>query len=226
MHKIKLGLVAAAAAVVMAPAAAQGLSFNIGAVSLYKSNGIDQDDRQGTNAKAFRPALQGGVDYDFGNGFYVGNWNSTGKFGNADLEIDLYAGFSNEISEGLSYDIGYVHYIYPDSGGGWNGGEIYGSLTFGIVTAKLTHGTSGAIKKHSRFGLSVAQPLTDQLTLEAGVGFRNKSNGNSGSHDYSIGVSYDLGNDLTASAMLSGAQRSKVGDAGKDRLILGISKSF
>lgn len=58
------------------------------------------------------------------------------------------------------------------------------------------------------------------------MGFRNKSNGNSGSHDYSIGVSYDLGNDLTASAMLSGAQKSKVGDAGKDRLILGISKSF
>ena len=34
-------------------------------------------------------ALQGGVDFDFGNGFYIGNWNSTGRFGEANLEINL-----------------------------------------------------------------------------------------------------------------------------------------
>lgn len=98
MKSLKLLAIAAASAAVIAPAQAQGLSFNIGAVSLYKSNGIDQDTRQEDNRKAFRPAIQGGVDYDFGNGFYVGNWNSTGKFGDANIEIDLYAGYAGQLT--------------------------------------------------------------------------------------------------------------------------------
>lgn len=64
MKSLKLLAIAAASAAVIAPVQAQGLSFNIGAVSLYKSNGIDQDSRQEDNRKAFRPAIQGGVDYD------------------------------------------------------------------------------------------------------------------------------------------------------------------
>lgn len=206
--------------------AAEGLSFNIGVVSLYKSNGIDQDSRQGANPKSFRPAIQGGVDYDFGNGFYVGNWNSTGEFGNANLEIDLYAGYSNQLSDKLSYDVGFMAYIYPNSGGGWNGNEVYGSITYGILTAKLVYGVSGVIDDWSRFSLAVAQPLTDKLTLDAVVGFRNSSNGNSGAHDYKLGVTYDLGSDLSLSASVSGAQRSKAGAAGKDRLVVGLTKSF
>lgn len=83
-------------------------------------------------------------------------------------------------------------------------------------------------RDEERLGLSVAQPLTDALTLEAGVGFRNSVT-RGGAYDYSLGVSYDLGNNTTASAMISGAQRSKLGadaDLGTARLIVGISKSF
>ena len=75
MNKFKLALVSAAAAALLVPAAAQAqLSFNIGAVSLYKSSGADQE---GVD-KNWRPALQGGVDYAFGNGF-SGPSNSTGS---------------------------------------------------------------------------------------------------------------------------------------------------
>lgn len=227
IKKSPLALAAALVCISMVPAAAfaegGGLSFNLGAVSLYKSNGVDQDSRA---AKNFRPAVQGGVDYEFGNGVYLGNWNSTGEFGNADLEIDLYGGYRGNLGQGVSYDIGYASYVYPSSGGGWNGGELYGSLSYSIFTAKLTRGTNGSINKWSRLGLSVAQPLSDALTLKGGMGFRNKSNGNSGAYDYSLGVAYDLGNSVSTSATLSGAQTSKVGDAGKSRLVLGISKSF
>lgn len=219
----KTAPVALAAAVFMtlsAPAAhAEGLSFNVGAVSLYKFKGIDLDSRA---PKGFRPALQGGVDYEFGNGVYVGNWNSTGKFGNANLEVDLYAGYKGEITKDLSFDVGFASYLYPNSGGGWNGNELYGSLSYGIFTAKLARGVSGSIKKATRLALSVEQGLTDSLTASAGVGFRN----NSGPSDFNLGLSYDLGNDLSATAVLSGAQRSKAGVAGKTRLVLGVSKSF
>jgi uncharacterized protein (TIGR02001 family) len=226
MKSLKLAFVAAAAAAVMAPAAAQGLSFNIGVVSLYKSNGVDQDSRQEDHLKSTRPALQGGVDYDFGNGFYVGNWNSTGKFGNANLEVDLYAGYTNQLSDLLSYDVGFASYLYPNSQDGWNGNEVYGSITYGIVTAKWVHGTSGSIKKHERFSLALSQPLSEQLTLDAVVGFRNKSNDNSGARDFGIGLTYDFGDGLSLSGTVSGAQRSKVGDAGKNRFVMGLTKAF
>ena len=97
---------AIALASITAPAVAEGLSYNVGLTSLYKYNGLDQDVRAPKNA---RPALQGGADYAFGNGLYVGNWNSTGKFGaqgNADLEIDLYGGYRGEFGQGWRYDVG------------------------------------------------------------------------------------------------------------------------
>lgn len=226
MKSIKLSLIAAAAVVAISPAMAEGLSFNIGVVSLYKSKGIDQDSRQDNDRKGFRPAIQGGVDYDFGNGFYVGNWNSTGKFGDANVEIDLYGGYAGQLTDMLSYDVGVVRYIYPGNNDEWNGNEVYASVTYGIVTAKVERGTSGSIKKHERFSLAVSQPLSDTLTLDAVMGFRNTSNDNSGANDFGIGLTYDLGKGLSASALLSGAQRSKAGEGGKNRLVLGVSQSF
>ncbi len=226
MKSIKLSLIAAAAVVAISPAMAEGLSFNIGVVSLYKSKGIDQDSRQDNDRKGFRPAIQGGVDYDFGNGFYIGNWNSTGKFGDANVEIDLYGGYAGQLTDMLSYDVGVVRYIYPGNNDSWNGNEVYASVTYGIVTAKVERGTSGSIKKHERFSLAVSQPLSDTLTLDAVMGFRNTSNDNSGANDFGIGLTYDLGKGLSASALLSGAQRSKAGEGGKNRLVLGVSQSF
>lgn len=222
--KQQLTSIALAAALGMAAMSAQaeGLSFNIGAVSLYKSNGIDQDDRAN---KSFNPAIQGGVDYDFGNGFYVGNWNSTGKFGDgANLEIDIYGGYSNELSNGLSYDVGVARYIYPGNTADYNSNEWYASFTYGIVTAKYTRGFGNG-NKNARLGLSIEQPLSDKLTLKAGVGKRNSVN-NEGASDFSLGLAYDMGSDMTLSAHVAGAQKSKVGDAGKTRLIVGVSKSF
>lgn len=225
LSKTRLALAAALVSAALAPALAQaegGLSFNIGAVSLYKFNGIDQDNRAPKN---FIPAVQGGVDYDFGNGLYVGNWNSTGKFGDARVEIDLYAGYKGELGNGLSYDVGFASYLYPNSGGGWNGNEFYGSVGYGIFTARYTHGVSGWSDKRARLSLGLAQPLTDALTLTAGVAVRNNKNYD-GAYDYNLGVSYDLGNDLSTTAAVSGAQTSKVGDVGKARLVVGIKKSF
>ena len=220
MNKFKLALVSAAAAALLVPAAAQAqLSFNIGAVSLYKSSGIDQE---GVN-KNWRPALQGGVDYDFGNGFYVGNWNSTGKFGDANVEVDLYGGYRGEITKGLGYDLGLVRYVYPGQGS-FNGNEAVMSLSYAEYSMKYARMISGGSKDNSRFSLGYTRPLTDKMTLRAGLGFRN----NKGPDDYSLGVSYDLGNALSASATLSGATgKDKVADGSRDnRLVFGISKSF
>ncbi|MBD3893520.1 TorF family putative porin [Hydrogenophaga sp.] len=203
---------------------AQGLSFNIGAVSLYKYQGIDQDNRQPGN---FIPALQGGVDYVFANGFYIGNWNSTGKFGQANVEIDLYGGFSRELIPGLTADLGLVRYLYPNSGGGWNGTEAYASLAYSAFSVKYQHGLSGWNDQRERLSLSLEHPLGEKISLNAGVGFRNSANFG-GARDFHLGLSYALNPGLSASATVSGADTAadKAGAAGKTRLVLGLSHSF
>lgn len=215
-------IAAAALATLSLTASAAGLSYNIGVVSLYKSRGVDQDFKD----KDFRPAIQGGVDYDFGNGFYLGNWNSTGKFGDANLEIDLYGGYKGEITKDVGYDVGYIHYIYP-SEGGFNSGEIYGGLSYGPVSAKMYYGTRDGVNKgmvYTTVGYSL--PLTDALALKASLGVRNKKAGDFA--DYSLGVAYDLGSSLSVSATLAGAtKRSAATDGERDnRLILGVTKGF
>lgn len=221
MNKFNLALVSAALAVFFLPAAAQAqLSFNIGAVSLYKSNGVDQD---GAN-KDWRPALQGGADYEFGNGFYVGNWNSTGKFLGADLEIDLYGGYRRAMTNGLGYDLSFARYIYPGQDS-FNGNEVIFSLSYAQYSAKITRMVSGGSDGSSRFSLGYTRPLTDKLTLKAGLGFRNAAGGNF--DDFSLGLTYDLGNALSVSSTLSGASKqAAAGGANDSRLVLGVNKSF
>jgi len=225
MKTLKLALLVAAAASVIVPAQAEGLSYNIGVVSLYKSSGVDADSR---DAKSTRPAIQGGVDYDFGNGFYVGNWNSTGKFGKADVEIDLYAGYANELPNGLGYDVGVTRYIYPDAETVANSNEAHIALSYGIATFKVSSGlTSNVNKKFQRYSLSLSQPVNDKLTVNLVLADRNKRNG--GHNDFAIGADYDLGDGMAATAVVSGAGKQDDGTkpvSHKSRLVVGLSKSF
>ena len=226
MKTLKLALLAAVAASVIAPAQAEGLSYNIGVVSLYKSSGVDADSR---DAKSTRPAIQGGVDYDFGNGFYVGNWNSTGKFSGANVEVDLYAGYANELANGFNYDIGLMRVIYPDANANINYNEAYVSLGYGIATFKVTHGlTKDVNKRFERYSLTLSQPINDKLTVNLVLADRNKRN-TGGASDYSVGAEYDLGDGMTATAVVAGA--GKIADGTKpighkSRLIVGLTKSF
>jgi uncharacterized protein (TIGR02001 family) len=220
IHPLALALALAATT---APAAAEGLSFNLGLTTLYKFNGVDQDVRTPRNV---RPALQGGADHDFGNGLYVGNWNSTGRFGaqgNADLEIDLYGGYRGEFGQGWRYDIGAIRFVYPKDNS-WNANEWYARLGYGIFSAQYGHGFGNG-NKTARLSFSLAQPLTEKLTLEAGLGMRNRHN-LGGANDAHLGLAYDLGSGLIASGRISGAETSKAGPAGKTRLAVSLVQNF
>lgn len=176
--------------------------------------------------KNARPALQGGVDFDFGNGLYLGNWNSTGKFGaqgQADLEIDLYGGYRGEFGQGWRYDIGAIRFVYPKDNS-WNANEWYVRLGHGIFSAQYGHGFGNG-NKTARLALSLAQPLTEKLTLEAGIAFRNRHNMDS-AKDAHLGLVYDLGEGLMVSGRISGAETAKTGPAGKTRLVVGLVKTF
>lgn len=105
---IAKAVVLAAAFGAMSSAMAVEVSANANLTTDYKFRGISQ-----TNSG---PAFQGGFDADFGNGFYLGNWNSNvsftgGNVGGAGLEMDLYGGYAGEY-KGVGYDVGALYYYY------------------------------------------------------------------------------------------------------------------
>ncbi|MBL4782012.1 MAG: hypothetical protein JKX92_07190 [Porticoccaceae bacterium] len=95
-----------AAIVSAAPVAtmAAEVSGNISLTSDYRFRGISQTDTQ--------LAVQGGFDIAFANGVYVGTWGSNVDFANS-LELDYYVGYAGELSDTVSYDLGFIYYDYP-----------------------------------------------------------------------------------------------------------------
>uniref|UniRef100_UPI0040474F72 TorF family putative porin n=1 Tax=Mariniflexile sp. TaxID=1979402 RepID=UPI0040474F72 len=198
-------------------AQAADVAYNIGVVSLYKSSGVDQDGAD----KSVQPAIQGGVDLSLDGGLYVGNWNSTGSFGGGDVEIDVYGGYASDLGNGVGYDIGYAYYYYPDTTG-WNGGEMYASLSFGGLKAKVTRGVTGSIEDASRASLTYTHAATETTALNITYGKRNVTAGDYS--DYAVGVSHDLGSGRALSATYSAASGS---DSSRDgRLVVGATQSF
>ncbi|MEO5660919.1 MAG: TorF family putative porin [Polaromonas sp.] len=204
--------------------AASPLTFNISLASNYKFRGQDQDQ---SKTRAFKPALQGGVDYAFDNGFYVGNWNSTVNWTkylpsnpSNHVEIDLYGGYKFNAGP-VAMDAGALTYFYPGASGA-NTTELYLGAGFGPVSAKYSHTVSkgyfgigkefldGEGRGTGYFNLAYAQEVMPKVTLKASLGFTNfKSGANSAGlpdyMDYSVGASYDLGNGLALSGALVGA---------------------
>lgn len=80
------------------------------------------------------PAIQGGLDIVHESGLYVGMWASNVDFETSDapVEYDYYVGYSNKLTEELTYDVGWLKYDYPGDDLGnsdLNYSEFYGSLS-------------------------------------------------------------------------------------------------
>ena len=114
------------------------MSANIAASSNYLFRGVTQTDDAA--------AVSGGIDYGHESGFYLGTWMSNVDFGGKeDAEVDLYAGFGNDIGDsGVSYDLGVLYYWYPGAGGDMQGGDLDYTeavlgLGYGPVSATLAY---------------------------------------------------------------------------------------
>ena len=83
------------------------LSGNVAMVSDYRFRGVSFSDGD--------IALQGGIDLAHSSGFYVGTWGSTISGGGpaGELELDVYGGWSGNVTEGVAIDVGLLYYIYP-----------------------------------------------------------------------------------------------------------------
>lgn len=77
---------------------------------------------RGKNFSASAPQVSGSIDWSHDTGLYAGvSGSSEGASGQ---EVDLYAGFANEV-DGFSYDLSLVSYEYP----GATGSEDYGDVS-------------------------------------------------------------------------------------------------
>lgn len=186
----------------MSLGADDGVSANVTFTSDYVFRGISQTD------ESF--AVQGGFDYSFGNGVYLGTWASTiddAGFNGATAEIDLYAGVSGSLGDsGLGWDLNAVYYYYPDQTGSdvnINFIEINPSLTWsgiGGLTASLGVAYSNDYFFESGdsfyYSLNASMPLMNKLTVAAHVGHQTiEENDTFGVPDYtdwSLGVSTNL----------------------------------
>src|SRR5690625_2361171 len=132
-------------------------AFELGAVSLYKDRGEDQDEKN----KNFSPALQGGWQYHSEAGFFIGNWLSTGKFGKANVEIESLAGFGASITENIDLEFGYTHSIYPREGNE-NSGELFLSLIYQNLSFEIYSGmSSGVNQKNMYYNFEFITPIDD-----------------------------------------------------------------
>jgi len=200
------------------------LSFNVGAVSDYRYRGISQS-RLG-------PALQGGADYAQGP-FYAGTWLSTIQWvhdagniagansGDAPVEWDLYGGLKGPIAKDLSYDVGVLGYIYIGEDfnniglSSPNTGEVYGALTFGPITGKVSVSLTDLFGVPDSEG-SFYVDLNGTFDLGAGfsvvphVGYQDVANADSLSYtDYSLTLNKDFGKGLTGSLAVIGTNAEK-----------------
>lgn len=222
MKRAVFGLACSAACLAAAPLAHAETTFNIGAVSMYKFNGLDLGNPKG---KQVYPALQGGVDTSFDNGFYVGNWNSTGKFGDANVELDFYGGYRGKLTDTWSYDLGWITVLFPHNGHGLNGREVYGAVTGGPLTVKYTYGIGGFVKKFARLSFAYVHTINEDWKLQTTIGLRNRAAGQFS--DYSVGVTRELGDGLSMGLAYSGTTRkAMLGGLGDNRVILSVLKSF
>jgi len=212
------------------------ISFNAAVTSDYRYRGISQT--------RLKPALQGGADYvNNPTGLYVGTWASTIKWiddagGDDKVEWDIYFGKRGEIMPDISYDVGFLAYIYPDHGltPAPTTKELYAQIGYGPFALKYSHSISNlfgfADSKNSGYidGM-FNNDVYDGWTVNAHVGHQKVHHNSAVSYtDWKLGVTKDFGIATVSLAYVDTNTKAYIGpynkDLGKAAAVLMISKTF
>lgn len=210
---------------------AMDTSGTIGFTSDYRFNGISQT--------AGDPAIQGSLDLSWDSGVYASVWGSNVDFGDdANLEVDYILGYSNDLTDKLSYDVNVAYYTYPGykaADGDYS--QINMSLSYGDAT--VTYGYADNYFNSGESGQYIAADysyaLRDNLSLDlhAGHSFGNywgKVDIND-YEDYSIGLSTSYaGLDFSAAYLFNSIDSGDKTSSGLFRndngLVVTVSRTF
>ena len=130
-NKIILSSITAASLMGAVSAQAANIEANVALSTDYVFRGFSQTLEE--------PAISGGFDYGFDNGFYLGTWGSNVDFGgDATAEIDLYGGYAFETAGGAEVDLAYVFYYYSGETD-LNYSEFQASVSFSDISLGLIY---------------------------------------------------------------------------------------
>ena len=207
-------------------ASAAEVEANVALATDYVFRGFSQTDED--------PAISGGFDYSFDNGFSIGTWASNVNFGDdASAEIDLYAGYGFEIAQDTSLDLTYVYYVYPGETDALNYSEFQASVSFsnnvslGLIYSPDYFGSDdSAIILNADYSIG----LSENFGLDLHVGYSDVDSdsffddGEDSYVDYSAALTTSTaGVDLALTYY--GTDLDDI-DAADDRIVVSISKSF
>ena len=236
--KILALLVASAISAPQFSSLAQADTFtgNISVVSKYILRGITnspQDDN---------PALQGGFDYGFDNGLYLGYVGSSLGYGypagrSNGFENDLYGGYGASIGD-FHYGVGVVHYVYVNVANS-DGTEAYGKIGYGPVmlgAKTLLQDESWGNKGDTFWTLDYSTPLPKGFKFGTTLGYYTYKNSGqyiastvkSSAFRYAdINLSHPIGNtgaDMGVHYIIGGEDRNGVHQ--KNAVFFNISYNF
>lgn len=230
---------AAVAALSVAPAAAgerlveEGffageLSANIGFTTDYMFRGFSQTDEA--------PAVQGGFDYAFDNGLYVGTWGSNVNFNDSEtsVELDVYGGYANSI-DWFSYDVGAAYYAYPNQpkGANYDYLEVYGKIGASYSLVSVETGVYYSPEFFGDTGDAYYYYVSPTVTMPDGVlPLPVSVDGRVGIQDIEIGGDYtewELGLNVTALTLdwrVAYTDTDQESDLGDERVVFSVGKTF
>ena len=166
------------------PGLAQGLTVYGGAELEFTQNEYGP----GSGSLSY---LSGYVELEF-SGIYGGVWGRTTSDDLLD-EFDLYLGYRNELASGLSYDISYTRYFYPNDGGNCCGEYL---LSLGMplgdrlsASLDIYHDPEAELSSAYVGGAFAA---TDALEVSANYG-TYQVDGASNEQEWDLGVTYYMG---------------------------------
>ena len=185
--------IAVLVALFFATGARAELGASLAAVSDY--------DFRGTSLSARNPALQGSLDYTFGDsGFSGGLWASTVDFGSdvdAQFELDYYLDYEYALNDALALYAGISVYTYPTSDDLDASAEAY--VGFGnddfYVLQWYTDDYSSLGQTAHYTEANYTASLSDAVALKLHAGYSyGEAFEDAEMLDYSVGVEYTAGN--------------------------------
>jgi len=150
-----------------------------------------------------KAAVQGGLDWDSGVGFYLGTWGSNMKFGAAgegSMEWDVYGGYKGAIDK-FTYDVGALAYLYPGTNKSlnynWWEAHVVVGYDFGVVQTSAgvyyTPDYFGANGNGMYYTGKVLVPLAsivEGLSVDGTIGRTDVKGTALDYTDYSVGITY------------------------------------
>ncbi|MCY4142200.1 MAG: TorF family putative porin [Gammaproteobacteria bacterium] len=202
------------------------ISANVTLASDYSFRGWSQTTRD--------PAIQGGFDIEFDEGFSLGTWASNVNFGaSTTMEWDLYAGYSSSFNDDVSWSVSFIRFEYPSEGEALDyiefGGSVsYMSFTAGLMLSPSYLGEDGPSFQYPYVDYS--KELNDEVTLDlhAGISMVDEDDffgdGNDSYIDFSASLTRSF-HGIDVSAAIVGTNLDDNPDT-EPRLVVSFSKSM